>query len=172
MNLDNSMDWKDSAVKCYQSCRILNFFGYTKQSESLICISIEKFLKLYVSIINNLTEENLKKKFQHNLKHLFSDSKLSSKQFPIIYAICMKFNYNESRYDFIGRTNELNVVHKDLDKEIKMLFELIVKKLNSKYNVNIRKDYWLKVRQDRKYKEYCLKRALKGRDTILRADFT
>lgn len=168
MDEQEEFDWHTSAVKYYESARILLFFGYSKQGISLLCLSIEKLLKIYICLKDN---QNIS--YTHDLKRLFTKSGLTKEDFPIIHKTCNNFTYSKIRYDFDAITNDINLVHKELNKEFMRLSNLIIDAYNKKYHcqVNYRVHFNM-VHQNRKYKEYCLKRALKSYDKTLRIDFT
>ena len=172
MDQDEEIDWLSSSRKYYHAFRILLFLGYTKQAENLLLISIEKFLKTYLSIRNNKSEEELKKEYRHNLKTLFFAAKLNLQKYTLIQKICEKADYNRIRYKNVAVVNELNLLTDQIENEIKYLNEDVILMLNQKYKTNLVKENWPNPKQDRKYKAYFLKMALKGRDKIYRIDFT
>jgi hypothetical protein len=167
------LDWHQSAYKYYQSSRILSFLGYSKQSINALCTSIEKFLKILIIIRNNKSETDVKGEYMHNLKKLFEDSSLDpQKEFQIISYVCNEFQYNKIRYEFEPITNNLNLYHDKLDKEIIKLSNKIIDLMNHKHNSSISYSYYTIIRQDKKYKDYFLRRALKSFDKTRRIDYT
>jgi len=172
MDSEDYLDWQDSAAKHYGCFRTLLFLGYTKQAMQLLCLSVEKFLKLYVSLKYKLNEEQIKTKYGHGLKKLFADTLLDKTEYNFIHQTCEKFEYNSLRYDFEGIGNGANFVLPEIETEIKKLSRETILLFNNKYKARVIVDRWPNIRQDRKYKKYFLERALRGKNTSLSMDFT
>ena len=165
-------DWHKSAIKYYQSYRILQFLGYTKQGLNMLLSSVEKLLKTLIAIRLNLSEKELRERYNHSLKRLLADSNLDEKEFPNIFGISNKFQYNKIRYEFEVIPNIINLNLRELDAEIKKISRLVMMAYNKKHHTCANPEYWPIKNQYLKYKEYFLNRALKGRDDILRIDCT
>ena len=103
-------DWHKSAIKYYQSYRILQFLGYTKQGLNMLLTSVEKLLKTLIAIRLNLSEKELRERYNHSLKRLLADSNLDEKEFPNIFGISNKFQYNKIRYEFEVIPNIINTI--------------------------------------------------------------
>ena len=169
--IQESLDWHDSAAKYYFSYRVLIYLGFTKQAYNMLCFCIEKLLKIHIKLKTNSFD------YTHNLKLLFSKSKLNKKDYSLIEDLCNNLVYNDLRYEFDITSNKITLLHEDLDKEFSNLSLEIIKLINKSYNTNICYGHWdsLKqvfLRQDKKYKHTFLKRALESYDKIQRFDFT
>lgn len=172
MNQQDELDWHMSAGKYYQSFRILVYLGYTKQALSQLLISIEKSLKILIAIPNNLSKEELKNKYGHNLLKLLQESNLKEKEFETIFKVCNTFEYNDLRYEFELVGNGINVALKKLDEEIHSLSRKIITEFNKKHNTRCNIGRFPTNMQDRKYKSHFQKMALTKSDKILRFDMT
>jgi len=172
MNEQDELDWHMSAAKYYQSFRILVYLGYTKQALSQLLISIEKYLKVLITIPNNLSSEEVKKGYGHDLLKLLEKSNLKIEEFETIFNVCNTYKYNDLRYEFDLVGNGINVSLKKLDEEIHSLSKKVIEEYNKKHKTRCLTNRWPNISQDKKYKDHFLKMSLAKRDKILRFDMT